>query len=50
MNGKGQQAWQQNQQQGSRRGRIDFATYDEEVDATQPINNSDSAEGVDYKV
>ncbi|MBR6013756.1 MAG: flagellar hook-length control protein FliK, partial [Selenomonadaceae bacterium] len=50
MNGKGQQAWQQNQQQNSRRGRIDFSKFDEKVDATQPVNNSDSSEGVDYKV
>ena len=50
MNGQGQQAWQQNQQQGSRRSRIDFSKFEDEVDSTQPMNNSTTEEGVDYKV
>ena len=51
MNGQGQQAWQQNQQQQSRRGgRIDFASFDEDVDALTPVNQAETADGVDYMV
>ncbi len=50
-NGQGQQAWQQNQQQPNRNGgRIDFSALEEEVDALAPVNDSISADGVDYKV
>ena len=56
MNGRGQQAWQQNQQSGnSRQGRrIDFAKLDEEIaertSAATPVNNVANSDGVDYRV
>ncbi len=49
-NGQGQQAWQQNQQQSQSGRRIDFGALEEEVDALAPVNDSISADGVDYKV
>ena len=51
MNGRGQQAWQQqNQQQRSSGRRINLNAVEESVDATAPVNNSESTDGVDYKV
>ena len=49
LNGQGQQAWQQNQQRG-RRGTINLDAVEEEVDALNPVNESTSNDGVDYKV
>ena len=49
LNGQGQQAWQQNQQRG-RRGTINLDAVEEEVDALNPVNESTSTDGVDYKV
>ena len=48
-NGQGQTAWQQNQQQRNNR-KIDFSAFEDEVDATQPVNDSETSDGVDYKV
>ena len=50
MNGQGGQAWQQQQQQRNNRGRIDFEAFDDDVDALNPINESNVEDGVDYKV
>ena len=50
MNGQGQQAWQQNQQQNSAPRRIDFDALQEEVDAVNSADENNSADGVDYKI
>ena len=49
MNGQGGQAWQQQQQQSNPR-IINFETLQEEVDAVTPETETNSAEGVDYKI
>ncbi len=49
MNGQGGQAWQQQQQQSAPR-RIDFDTLQDEVDAVTPDTETNSADGVDYKI
>ena len=49
-NGQGQAAWQQNQQQRNSNRRIDFSAFEDEADATQLVNESETADGVDYKV
>lgn len=48
MNGQGGQAWQQQQQNHSR--PIDFETLQEEVDAVTPETETNSTDGVDYKI
>ena len=50
MNGQGGQAWQQNRQQQSGNRRINFDTIERDVDATAPVNENSTAEGVDYTV
>ena len=50
MNGRGQQAWQQNQQQRSSGRRINLDAVEESADAIAPVNNSESTDGVDYKI
>ena len=50
LNGQGQQAWQQNQNQRNRRGQIDMNAVEEELDALNPVTDNVSADGVDYKV
>ena len=50
LNGQGQQAWQQNQNQRNRRGQVDMNVVEDELDALNPVNDNDSADGVDYKV
>ena len=51
LNGQGQQAWQQNQQQRNQRGSINLGAVEEEIDAlATPINENLSSDGVDYKV
>ena len=49
MNGQGGQAWQQQQQQSNSR-RIDFDSMQDEIDAVTPETETDSADGVDYKI
>ena len=48
MNGQGGQAWQQQQQNHSR--PVNFETLQEEVDAVTPETQTNSADGVDYKI
>ena len=50
MNGRGQQAWQQNQQQRNSGRRINLSSLEETADSTAPVNNAESTDGVDYKV
>ena len=50
LNGQGQQAWQQNQNQRNRRGQIDMNVVEEELDALNPVTDNSSTDGVDYKV
>ncbi|MBQ9486704.1 MAG: flagellar hook-length control protein FliK [Selenomonadaceae bacterium] len=52
LNGQGQQAWQQNQQQRNNRGAVDYdaAAEEEVVEAINPNADTLSADGVDYKV
>ena len=50
LNGQGQQAWQQNQNQRNRRGQVDMNVVEDELDALNPVTDNDSADGVDYKV
>ena len=53
MNSQGQQAWQQNQQRGNgtNRGRIDLANFEDEVEAVSPTSNDlNATDGVDYKI
>ena len=50
MNGRGQQAWQQNQQQRNSGRRINLSSLEENADSTAPVNNAESTDGVDYKV
>ena len=50
LNGQGQQAWQQNQQQRNHRGTIDLGAVEEELDSLTPVNENLSTDGVDYKV
>ena len=49
-NGQGNAAWQQNQQQRNSNRKIDFSVFEDEVDATQPVNETETSDGVDYKV
>ncbi len=49
MNGQGGGAWQ-NQQQRQNQRRIDFSKLEDEVNATTPQNESETDDGVDYKV
>ena len=49
MNGQSGQAWQQQQQQNQPRV-INFETLQDEVDAITPETETNSAEGVDYKI
>lgn len=48
MNGQGGQAWQQHQQSAPR--QIDFDTIQDEIDAVTPETETNSADGVDYKI
>ena len=50
LNGQGQQAWQQNQNQRNHRGQIDINVVEEELDALNPVTDNLSADGVDYKI
>ena len=50
LNGQGQQAWQQNQNQRNHRGQVDINVVEEELDALNPVTDNVSADGVDYKV
>ena len=50
LNGQGQQAWQQNQNQRNRRGQVDMNVVEDELDALNPVSDNESADGVDYKV
>ena len=43
-------AWQQNQQQRNSNRKIDFSAFEDEASATQPVNDSETSDGVDYKV
>ena len=49
MNGQGGQAWQQQQQQSAPR-QINFDAIQDEVDAVTPETETNSADGVDYKI
>ena len=48
MNGQGGQAWQQQQQSNGR--QIDFNALQDEVDAVTPDAESETSDGVDYKI
>lgn len=52
LNGQGQQAWQQNQQDGSRRNRsFDMEAFEDESAELSAVSDVDGAEeGVDYRV
>ena len=49
MNGQGGQAWQQQQQQSNGR-QINFNALQDEVDAVTPDAESETSDGVDYKI
>ena len=50
MNGQGGQAWQQNRRQGQGNRRIDLNSLERDMDATAPVNENSSTDGVDYSV
>ena len=50
MNGQGGQAWQQNRRQGQGNRRIDLNSLERDIDATAPVNENSSTDGVDYSV
>ncbi len=50
MNGQGGQAWQQNRRQSSGNRRINFDSLERDADSTAPVNEAQSADGVDYSV
>ena len=50
LNGQGQQAWQQNQQQRNHRAPVDYDVAEEEIETLNTVTDNLSADGVDYKV
>ena len=50
LTGQGQSAWQQNQQQKNSNRRIDFSAFEEDADLAQPVAETETSDGVDYKV
>ena len=50
LNGQGQQAWQQNQQQRNQHAPVDYEVAEEEIETLNTVTDNLSADGVDYKV